>query len=117
MKARQMIRVGRRLMLWVAGLCLAGCLSPTLPLPPPGAPEISAPDADGMVRVEGIAATYSEVIAWNRNTDVIAGQVTRESPSYSILMAAEVDDTIEVWYIKGDEESPSVKVRVRAETP
>lgn len=113
-----MSRVGRRRqLLFVAGLCLVGCLSPTLPLPPPATPSVSAPDESGMVHIEGVAVPQAEVIAWNRRTDVIAGQVTRESPSYSILMAAEVDDTIEVWYIKGDEESPSVKVRVRAETP
>ena len=109
-----MIRLGRRLMLSAAGLCLAaGCLSPTLPLPPPAAPEVTAPDASGMVRVTGVADTYAEVFVWNRNTDVIAGQVTRDSPSYSILIAASTDDTLQVWYIKGDDESPSVKVRVR----
>ena len=114
---QSMSRLGRRQMLFIAGLCLAGCLSPTLPLPPPAAPSVTSPDANGMVRIEGVAATYAEVIAWNRRTDLIAGQVTRESPSYSIEMAAQIDDTIEVWYIQGDTESPSVKVRVRGPTP
>jgi hypothetical protein len=34
-------------------VAIAGCLAPTLPIPPPSAPEVSAPDANGEVTVRG----------------------------------------------------------------
>ena len=51
----------RRLLLLTAGLCLVSCLSPTLPLPPPNRPDVSAPDAEGFARIQGVAAPQAEV--------------------------------------------------------
>ena len=105
----------RRLLMLVAALGLASCLSPTLPLPPPDRPNVSAPDADGLVRLQGVAAPQSEVIAWNHDNDVIAGQVTRESANYDFTIRGEVGDFIELWYIQGHEESQTVRVTVPEE--
>jgi hypothetical protein len=110
-----MLRVLRRLLLLSAGLTLASCLSPTLPLPPPDRPDVSAPDLSGLARLQGTAAPYSEVIAWNHDNDVIAGQVTRDTARYDFTIQAEVGDFIELWYIQGDEESQSVRVTVPEE--
>lgn len=110
-----MSRLLRRLVLGAAGLCLAACLSPTLPLPPPAEPAVSAPDGSGFARVQGVAKARAEVIAWNHNNDLIAGQVTGDSPFYDFQIQAEVGDVLEVWYIHGTEESASVKVVVPAE--
>lgn len=110
-----MHRVLRRLLLLSAGLALASCLSPTLPLPPPSRPDVSAPDDGGLVRLQGHAAPHSEVIAWNRRSDVIAGQVTRDSAAYDFKIQAEVGDLLELWYIQGDDESQSVRVTVPKE--
>jgi hypothetical protein len=110
-----MVRVMRRLLLLAAGLCLASCLSPTLPLPPPDRPDVSAPDADGLVRLQGVAAPRVEVIAWNHDNDVIAGQVTRDTSRYDFTIKGEVGDFIELWYIQGDEESQTVRVTVPEE--
>jgi len=107
-----MARVVRRLLLAVAGLCLASCLSPTLPLPPPAKPDVSGPDESGYVRLQGVAAPLSEVIAWHRNSDLIAGQVTGDTAFYDFEIKAEENDVIELWYIKGSEESSSVKIVV-----
>ena len=113
-----MARVVRRLLLGMAGFCLAGCLSPTLPLPPPAKPDVSAPDESGYVRLQGVAAPLSEVIAWNHNNNLIAGQVTGDSALYDFAIKAEENDVIELWYIKGSEESSSVKIVVpEATTP
>ncbi len=109
-----MARVVRRLLLGMAGLCLASCLSPTLPLPPPARPDVSSPDESGYVRIQGVAAPRSEVIAWNHNSDLIAGQVTGETSLYDFQMKAKVNDVIEVWYIQGSDESSSTKVVVPA---
>jgi hypothetical protein len=107
-----MKRPVRRLLLGLAGLCLASCLSPTLPLPPPSKPDVSGPDESGYVRLEGVAAPHSEVIAWNHNNDIIAGQVTGDRSFYDFQIKAEISDVIELWYIKGSDESSSIKVVV-----
>lgn len=104
----------RRLLLLTAGLCLVSCLSPTLPLPPPNRPDVSAPDAEGFARIQGVAAPQAEVIAWNHGNDLIAGQVTGDDSRYDFTMKAEVGDVIELWYVQGSEESQSIRVEVPA---
>src|SRR5438046_10603647 len=100
-----MFRVPRRWFSLGAALCLAACLSPTLPLPPPDRPDVSAPDEDGLVRLQGVAAPKSEVIAWNHVNNLIAGQVTGDDSRYDFTIKAQADDYIELWYIEGDQES------------
>lgn len=109
-----MARLRRGLLLVIGAICAAGCLSPTLPLPPPDRPDVSAPDASGVVRVQGVAAPRSEVVAWNHDTGLLAGQVTGSDSRYDFTMAASVGDTIELWYMQGTDESPSVVVSVPA---
>ncbi len=110
-----MFRLLRRLALAAAGLCLVSCLSPTLPLPPPNRPDITAPDENGLVRLQGVAAPDAEVIAWNHNTNLIAGQVTGSDSRYDFTMQAQANDFIELWYVQGSEESQSIRVIVPAE--
>jgi hypothetical protein len=107
-----MLRLPRRCLLVAAGVLVAGCLSPTLPLPPPDRPDVSAPDASGLVRVQGIAVAQAEVIAWNHNTDLIAGQVTTDDARYDFTIKADAGDTLELWYIQGSDESPSILLTV-----
>ena len=105
----------RRLLLLTAGLCLAACLSPTLPLPPPDRPDVAAADENGLVRLQGVAAPQAEVIAWNHNNNLIAGQVTGDDSRYDFTIKAEPNDLIELWYVVGSEESQSVRVVVPVE--
>jgi hypothetical protein len=107
-------RALRRLGLTLAGLCLAGCLSPTLPLPPPSRPDVSAPDESGFARLQGIAAPKAEVIAWNHQNDLIAGQVTGDDSRYDFMIRAESGDFIELWYVEGGDESGSISITVPA---
>jgi hypothetical protein len=111
-----MLRVMRRLLLLTAGLCLVSCLSPTLPLPPPNRPDVSSPDSEGFVRLQGVAAPQAEVIAWNHSNDLIAGQVTGDDSRYDFQIKAEASDVIELWYVQGSEESQSIRVVVPAAT-
>lgn len=110
-----MARVLRRCLLLGAALFTASCLSPTLPLPPPDRPDVSAPDASGMVRLQGVAAPRSEVIAWNHDNGLIAGQVTDADSRYDFKIQGEVNDFIELWYVQGGDESSSVRFNVPAE--
>jgi hypothetical protein len=104
----------RRLLLVVASLGLAGCLSPTLPLPPPNRPDVSTPDESGLVRLQGVAAPSAEVLAWNHANGLIAGQVTGADSRYDFTIRANVADEIELWYVQGSEESQSIRVVVPA---
>jgi hypothetical protein len=110
-----MLRVMRRRLVLLASVCLVSCLSPTLPLPPPDRPDVSAPDESGFVRLQGVAAPQAEVIAWNHNTDLIAGQVTRDDSHYDFTMKAEANDFIELWYVVGSDESQSIRITVPKE--
>lgn len=94
------------------GLFVASCLAPTLPLPPPDRPDVSAPDVSGQVRLQGVAVAQAEVLAWNRNSDLIAGQVTRDDARYDFTIKGDAGDVIEVWYVQGTDASPSVRVTV-----
>lgn len=107
-----MLRLLRRSLLLGASLVLSACLSPTLPLPPPDRPDVSSPDATGMVRIQGTSASRANVVAWNRASDLLAGQVTGTDGRYDFKMAANAGDAIELWYEKGTEQSQSVSVIV-----
>lgn len=102
---------------WLVGAALAaaGCLSPTLPLPPPSEPIISA-DTQGLIRLKGTVQPDSEVFALNRNTNLINGQYT-PSGAYDFTIAAQERDAISFWYVNGKLESPSNDFIVRLAAP
>ena len=104
---------GRRAALWgLVLLSLTSCLAPTLPLPPPGRPNVSSPDPDGNIRIRGVAQSRAVVFAHNLNTDQVVGEVTGSSGAYDLTMAAEVGDRISVWQSVGTRDSAGVEVLV-----
>ena len=111
------LRSRRGWLLGAALFALGGCLSPTLPLPPPDRPDVSAPDENGLVRLQGLAAPKAEVIAWNHATDLIAGQITSDDARYDFSIKAQANDYLELWYIVGDEESQTVRFKVPSPPP
>ena len=111
----------RSLRVWLLSAALfgaaSGCLSPTLPLPPPSEPTVSAV-REGVVRFQGNVESESEVLALDRNSNVIAGQYTHTG-DYDFTLAAQDRDLISLWYIRGTDESPpkDFVLRVPAPTP
>jgi hypothetical protein len=102
----------------LGGALAGGCLSPTLPLPPPSKPDVSAPDANGNVRVQGWVPGRSEAIARNERTDLLYGQLTDNSGQYDFLMPAQSCDWITLYYISGTELSaPANSARVPSPVP
>jgi hypothetical protein len=97
------LRTWRR---WLMGAALfvAGCLSPTLPLPPPDKPMVSSV-SDGLVRLTGNVEPQSEVFALDRNSNLIGGQYT-DSGDYDFTMQAADRDSMTLWYVNGTVESP-----------
>lgn len=119
--ARHMLRSGpmfcrsRRLLLacLTVGL-LGGCLSPTLPLPPPSPPEtIAATDQQGVYQLKGSARANSLVTAFNLNNGLSFGQKTGPDGKYDFLVRGEEGDQMELWYSVGTDESNSVRFELK----
>ena len=102
---------------WLLGAALAlgasACLSPTLPLPPPGAPEVSAVDKDGNVTLTGTANANAVVFAFDDRTEGGAIATASSAGGYAMKLAAKTGDTIEVWQEVGGDRSASVIVTVK----
>lgn len=104
-------------LLWICVSILAtGCLSPTLPLPPPSRPEVTAPDEDGNIRITGFVQSRATVFALNQRTDQIVGEVTGADGAYDLSMPAEVGDRISVWQSIHTKESDASEIVVPAVT-
>jgi hypothetical protein len=104
----------------VAGVCLLlplGCLSPTLPLPPPSRPDISPPDASGLTAIVGRVPGGTTALAQNLETGRLVGQVTGDSGTYELRLQATIGDQVVVWYRDGLTDSAAVQLTVPAETP
>ena len=103
---------------WLLGAALwaVGCLSPTLPLPPPGDPTVTSTETAGLVRLTGTVESDSEVFALNHSTNLICGQYTK-SGNYDFTLQAEERDGISLWYVRGTVESPSNDFVLRIEPP
>lgn len=95
------------------GLGVASCQSPTLPLPPPGQPEVSGVSSDGTIRVEGGAIADALVFVLNDRTG--RGVIETASPGggYRAVIEARVGDPIEVWQQVGLDVSSPILVRVK----
>jgi hypothetical protein len=101
----------------LAGLALPGCLSPTIPLPPPSRPTVSPPDGSGVTTVSGRVPSEATAYVENLATGRIAGQVTEESGRYAVSLPASADDVLLVWYEEGGVESLSTEVTVPSTDP
>lgn len=79
------------------GGTLVGCLAPTLPMPPPSRPLVSAPNADGLIKITGVVNAHARAFVQNDRTSEIVGQRTGASGRYQVEMEAEVGDTLLIW--------------------
>lgn len=105
-----MVCRSRRLLLacLTAGL-LGGCLSPTLPLPPPSPPDtIVATDQQGVYQVKGNVRSNSLVTAFNLDNGLTFGQRTEADGRYDFLVRGSEGDRMELWYSIGTDESNAV---------
>jgi len=109
-----MVRIRRRLLLLAAGALAVGCLSPTLPLPPPSRPTVEGPDETGMVTLDGHVQGEAPVYAANPRTGDIRGQFTEADGHYRFQIAAQVGDELELWYSVGTQNSPIIVFQVHA---
>jgi hypothetical protein len=81
---------------------LGGCISRTLPLPPPEVRSVTAPDSDGLVTVRGYALEGAAVGVMNDRTQ--EGVITATSDEkcestcpWEAQLHAEIGDSLRVW--------------------
>lgn len=104
-----------RACLAVFAVGVAGCLAPTLPIPPPTTPEVTAPDADGNVHLtggKGSAQPGAYVTVWNLRLE--RGRTSRAAAdgSWSEVVPAQSKDILYVWQESGNDRSDSVEIKV-----
>ena len=116
LRSVEMFLRSRRGWLLGAALFAVGCLSPTLPLPPPSDPSVSGTDTAGLVRLTGTVEPQSDVLARNNGTGAIRGQFT-ESGAYDFTIEAQERDSITIWYVVGTVQSPPTDFVIRLAPP
>lgn len=110
------MRPSRRSWLTTAALlggvfALGGCLAPTLPVPPPANPDISAPDADGMVTVKGgkgsARPNWTVHVEKQGNPPGVDGfeDAALADGSWEIKLPAKSGDRLAIWQEQGTERS------------
>ena len=111
--------LSRRWVLAAAALVAVGCLSPTLPLPPPSKPTVEGPDPEtGEVTLSGREQEGADVFAANMRTGEVRGQLDLNRDGfYEFTLPAQVGDQISFWYTLGTEESPSILFTIREPNP
>lgn len=97
------------------GLHLAGCVSRTLPLPPPDIDPLGAPSVEGLVLVKGTAQEGAAVGIMNDSTmnGVIVtspGKGCDRSCPFSANIAARSGDTLHIWQFYETNSSVDPKV-------
>lgn len=102
----------RKVCVLAAGLVI-GCLSPTLPLPPPNEPTVTGPNEQGWALLSGSAPRGSWVTAYNRAAGLGYIQSVREG-RYELEIRAKVGDEIALWYEIDGEQSLPVEFTIRA---
>ncbi|MGC4088802.1 MAG: hypothetical protein QM756_13060 [Polyangiaceae bacterium] len=83
---------------FAAVLAATGCLSPTLPLPPPNQPQQSDVDESGVVHLTGAVRAESWVYALNQATNKGYIQITGTDGRYDLAVEAQRGDPMVMWY-------------------
>ena len=107
-----MARHSRRHFIAAIGLFAAGCLSPTLPLPPPSQPDVEGPDEQGQVTLDGYAQPNAVVLCENQQTGELRGVHLSNDSHYRFQIGAKVGDTMKLWYELGSDASPAILFKV-----
>jgi hypothetical protein len=92
--------MGRTLAAYLVVLA-ASCAAPTLPLPPPET-SVGPPNVEGIVEVQGSGAQARALcICVNTSTDGVEGVYAEGDGTFTIRIAASVNDELECWYQDG----------------
>jgi hypothetical protein len=106
----------RTLLAALVSVGLGACLSPTLPLPPPGEPTVEQVGHQ-QYRLSGRVSGPGWVVALNVRTGVLAGDTTEADGRYAFVVTALREDVITLWYSTGGELSDPTEFRLRQLLP
>jgi hypothetical protein len=116
-----MVRPARvRIFAAALALALAGCLSPTLPLPPPEPPDMITPDATGSGEwtISGPCLAGALVTVFNENSGVGAVVEDRDRDGrYEVRLEATACDLAWVEQVIGEDETARTTFVVQERTP
>ena len=119
-------RLARGALLGVV-LASASCIAPTLPVPPPAQPDVTAPDGDGLVTVSGgknAVGAYAEVSVFNQTyaesaeckaaIDCAPGVFRNANADGSFVMRVKgrSKDLLYVWQSTNGQESSATEAHV-----
>lgn len=112
------VTVGRLVALLALGLT-AACTTPTLPLPPPTEPSVTASSVPGKFHLHGVqsATPNALIIAYNQNpavprADRVTGTQADDAGSWDMDVTASPKDVISITQETGDTRSPSIEVTI-----
>ncbi len=93
-------------------VCLLGsCLAPTLPLPPPEAPESIRVLDDGQWEISGQCVPGALVTAIVERTGRGSAVEDRDADGhYSVVVSADACHVVEIWQVDGTEASATTRV-------
>lgn len=127
-RLRALVRATRlRALLLATLVAVSACLAPTLPVPPPSQPEVSAPDASGDVLVQGGKGAVSggaEVTVENYTLSQSAAcrsdpscyftvsKIANDDGSYAVKIRGRSGDLLYVWQTVGTQTSGEVQRKV-----
>lgn len=114
-----MRRLARRLLLLSClggiGFGLSGCLSPTLPMPPPAKPDIEQ-IGEGQYRLTGRIPGAGFVTALNKRTNDTFGKLSTDR-LYDFNVVAQPDDPMQLWYEVNGENSDILEFEIPSVPP
>lgn len=91
------------------GMFLLGCNTPTLPLPPPGAPDVYLQGEEALLSgAEASVEPYADVICFNHATDAGRRIAANAHGAYLLWIPAKPGDALELWQRVGGQYSPSI---------
>jgi hypothetical protein len=110
----------RRALYAVAVAVGVACTSPTLPLPPPTAPTITAgtePDTVKLTSVKG-SEPNAIIIVINRDTDLprdkrVSGTIADEAGTWEVEVPAKTGDVLDIAQDNGKVRSSTTTITVR----
>ncbi len=88
---------------WIAVIALAGCLAPTIPLPPPDSPDAFVGSADGLVRLASKSGALPDaiVVVYNTNQTVppserVSGAQADQAGAWTCEIRAMAGDVLRI---------------------
>ncbi len=101
-------------------LAMASCTTPTLPLPPPETPFVSAGSAPDTFKLSSLngAAPNALVLVVNRNEDLpanqrVTGTIADATGSWNVVVIARSGDVLDISQEAGSTRSPGITITVK----